>query len=116
MSSKSPRTLRNGLPRANTHSWRPPTGSASDPDVVLASLPMGTAVIGALLGLAVITGAISFHLFTPLGVDPNNDGGGLFVAACCVWASMAAMLVLRRRTAFELVHKLLAALQMHVDA
>lgn len=74
------------------------------------------AVIGALLGLAVITGAISFHLFTPLGVDPNNDGGGLFVAACCVWASMAAMLVLRRRTAFELVHKLLAALQMHVDA
>ena len=43
MSSKnSPRTLQNGLPRANTHSWRPPTGSPSDPDVVLASLPMGT--------------------------------------------------------------------------
>ena len=32
----------NGLPRANTHSWRPPTGSPSDPDVVLASLPIGT--------------------------------------------------------------------------
>ncbi len=43
MSSKnSPGTLPNGLPRANTHSWRPPTGSPSDPDVVLASLPMGT--------------------------------------------------------------------------
>jgi site-specific recombinase XerC len=43
MSSKnSPRTLQNGLPRANAHSWRPPTGSPSDPDVVLASLPMGT--------------------------------------------------------------------------
>jgi hypothetical protein len=43
MSSKnSPRTLHNGLPRTNTHSWRPPTGSPSDPDVVLASLPMGT--------------------------------------------------------------------------
>jgi site-specific recombinase XerC len=43
MSSKnSPRTLHNGLPRTHTHSWRPPTGSPSDPDVVLASLPMGT--------------------------------------------------------------------------
>ena len=32
---------------------------------------------GAAIGLAVMTGAINFHLFTPLGTDPNNDGGGL---------------------------------------
>lgn len=52
---------------------------------------------GALLGLAVMTGAISFHLFTPLGIDPNNDGGGLFLAACLVWLSCATLVFLRRK-------------------
>lgn len=52
---------------------------------------------GAALGLAVMTGAISFHLFTPLGIDPNNDGGGLFIMACVVWLSCAVILILRRR-------------------
>ena len=37
---------------------------------------------GALAGLLVMMGAVSFHLFTPLGIDPNGDGGGLFAAAC----------------------------------
>ncbi|HCJ18627.1 MAG TPA: hypothetical protein DHV57_14565, partial [Hyphomonas sp.] len=32
--------------------------------------------LGALIATAVMTGAVSFHLFTPLGIDPNNDGGG----------------------------------------
>ena len=52
--------------------------------------------LGALIGLAVMTGAISFHLFTPLGIDPNNDGGGLFMAACAVWLSCAALVFWRR--------------------
>jgi uncharacterized membrane protein YphA (DoxX/SURF4 family) len=69
------------------------------------------AVIGAAVGLAVMTGAISFHLFTPLGTDPNNDGGGLFVAACFVWLSMASMLVIRRKTAFKLLGDLGRAVQ-----
>jgi uncharacterized membrane protein YkgB len=51
--------------------------------------------VGALLGLAIMAGAISFHLFTPLGVDPNKDGGGLFRAACLVWVSCLALLVMR---------------------
>lgn len=51
---------------------------------------------GAALGLAVMSGAISFHLFTPLGIDPNNDGGLLFVMACCVWVSCAALIFIRR--------------------
>lgn len=59
-------------------------------------------VLGALLGLAVMTGAISFHLFTPLGVDPNHNGGGLFGAACGVWLSMVTLLILRRRVLFQL--------------
>ena len=68
------------------------------------------AVVGALIGLAIMTGAVSFHLFTPLGVDPNNDGGGLFAAACLVWVSMALMLILRRKTALRLAGDLRRAL------
>jgi uncharacterized membrane protein YphA (DoxX/SURF4 family) len=52
--------------------------------------------LGALIGLAVMSGAISFHLFTPLGIDPNNDGGGLFMAACAVWVSCLIILIWRR--------------------
>jgi hypothetical protein len=51
--------------------------------------------IGALLGLAIMTGAISFHLFTPLGIDPNGDGGGLFRAACLVWILSLSLIFLR---------------------
>jgi len=50
---------------------------------------------GALLGLCIMTAAISFHLFTPLGVDPNNDGGGLFRAACLVWILSLALIFLK---------------------
>ncbi len=63
-------------------------------------------VLGALLGLAVMTGAISFHLFTPLGIDPNDDGGGLFAAACMVWAGCVAMLVLRREQVGVLLERI----------
>jgi hypothetical protein len=54
---------------------------------------------GALLSLGVISGAIFFHLFTPLGVsvldaDGSRDGGLLFGLACGVWLSAAALLLL----------------------
>lgn len=57
--------------------------------------------IGALMALAVISGAIMFHLFTPLGVsvlnaDGSRDGGLLFGLACGVWASAAILLFLSR--------------------
>jgi hypothetical protein len=50
-------------------------------------------VLGALIAVAVMSGAVSFHLFTPLGIDPNNDGGGLFAMAVVVWLSSIAMLI-----------------------
>jgi hypothetical protein len=58
-------------------------------------------VIGAAAGLAVISGAIFFHLFTPLGVavvntDGSSDGGQLFMLACGVWVACAWLLWLRR--------------------
>lgn len=56
---------------------------------------------GAVLSLAVISGAIFFHIFTPLGVQVRNadgglDGGELFALACGVWVSAALILWLRR--------------------
>jgi hypothetical protein len=59
-------------------------------------------VVGAAVGLAVMTGAISFHLLTPLGIDPNQDGGGLFVAACGVWVSCVVLLALKRQEALAI--------------
>jgi hypothetical protein len=53
--------------------------------------------LGALIGLAVMSGAVSFHLFTPLGVDPNNDGGGLFAAAVTIWVTSIVLLAIRRK-------------------
>jgi len=52
--------------------------------------------LGALIGFAVMTGAVSFHLFTPLGIDPNNDGGGLFAAAVTIWITSLVLFVIRR--------------------
>ncbi len=57
--------------------------------------------LGALLGLGVISGAIFFHLFTPLGTSVRNadgtfDGGQLFMLACGVWVSCAILLWIRR--------------------
>ena len=61
-----------------------------------------TRVWGALIAIVVISGAIFFHLFTPLGVvrtidaAGNTDGGVLFFMACGVWVASAALLYLNR--------------------
>jgi len=56
---------------------------------------------GALMSLGVISGAIFFHLFTPLGVEVKNtdgtgDGGQLFMLACGVWLASAVILWIHR--------------------
>lgn len=65
--------------------------------LLLGLLPMFRLLsgLGAALAAAIMTGAVFFHLFTPLGIDPNNDGGGLFVAAVLVWISSLILLALR---------------------
>ena len=68
-------------------------------------------VLGAAMGLGVISGAIFFHLFTPLGVavvntDGSSDGGELFMLACGVWLSCAALLWLRRDVWWPLLLRL----------
>lgn len=57
--------------------------------------------VGALMALGVISGAIFFHLFTPLGVsvlnaDGTHDGGELFALACGVWVAAALLLWMSR--------------------
>ncbi|MBI5941292.1 MAG: hypothetical protein HY859_12765 [Caulobacterales bacterium] len=67
---------------------------------------------GALAGLLVMMGAVSFHLFTPLGIDPNNDGAGLFVAACTNLAFAVLLLaVFRRGALMELARRVAAVLK-----
>jgi uncharacterized membrane protein YphA (DoxX/SURF4 family) len=69
-------------------------------------------VAGAALGLSVISGAIFFHLFTPLGIavintDGTSDGGELFTLACSVWVSCAWLLWIRRDVWLALIKKLI---------
>lgn len=52
--------------------------------------------VGALIAFSVMSGAVSFHLFTPLGIDPNNDGGGLFAAAVVIWFTSIGLVAIRR--------------------
>lgn len=66
--------------------------------------------VGALLAIAIMSGAISFHVFTPLGVNVDNDGGALFYTACAVWIGALALLVIRRRDFGTLIGKLRAFL------
>ncbi len=53
--------------------------------------------LGALVAFAVMSGAVNFHLWTPLGIDPNNDGGGLFFMAVVVWLTSFALIIVRRK-------------------
>lgn len=78
--------------------------------LLLALVPAlrGLRPLGAALGLGVISGAIFFHLFTPLGVavpdaDGTSDGGLLFGLACGVWLSCATLLYLSRDRVLRLL-------------
>ena len=66
----------------------------------------GLQVAGAAVAFATMAGAISFHLLTPLGVDPYHDGGTLFKEACTNLVFSAAILVIRRHEILPLLHRL----------
>lgn len=65
-------------------------------------------LVGAVIAIGVMSGAIVFHLFTPLGIATPTDWSGdtptayspaLFYAACASWA-FAAIIIALRRNAF----------------
>ncbi|MEM7098366.1 MAG: hypothetical protein AAF541_08935 [Pseudomonadota bacterium] len=70
---------------------------------VLIVIP-ATRLLGASASTAVMSGAIFFHLFTPLGVDRiidqagNTDGGALFFTAVAVWVASVSVIGLTHRT------------------
>lgn len=66
-----------------------------------------TRIVGAALALGIMSGAIFFHLVSPLGIDPYKDGGTLFTEACEVWLCAAFILVVWRREAVSLVQRTL---------
>lgn len=61
---------------------------------VLVLIPR-TQAFGGLFSMGIMGGAILFHLFTPLGVDPYEDGGNLFKEACFTFAMGAVIVVAR---------------------
>ena len=74
------------------------TGSAELVASILLFIP-ATQVLGAAISLAIMTGAIFFHVVSPLGIDPYGDGGVLFQQACATWAASLGILALRREEA-----------------
>jgi len=62
-------------------------------------------VLGALLAFCIITGALFFHLFTPLGVVIQGDGGLLFSLACGVWLCSGFLIVRNFDTAKALTFR-----------
>ena len=65
----------------------------------------GLQVIGAKLAMVIMTGAIFFHLFTPLGVVVNGNAL-LFTMACVVWVSAATVYLLRMKNACNILKAL----------
>lgn len=64
---------------------------------------------GAILAILLMTGAIGFHLFTPLGivqpyfdsetgVQVGNDQGLLFIMACVTWVCALVLLIVDRNS------------------
>lgn len=75
---------------------------------VLVVIP-ATRVAGAGLALAIMSGAIFFHVVSPLGIDPYHDGGVLFKQACAVWACAAYILFACRAEAVSLARRFVPA-------
>ncbi len=99
-----------GLPRSFADAFAQHGGVAVGIGELFASILVlvpRTRIWGAALGWFVMSGAIFFHLFTPLGIvrvvdaAGNTDGGVLFMMACGVWLSSLGLIYLNR-------HKLMA--------
>lgn len=58
-----------------------------------------TSLVGAVMGTAVISGAILSHLFV-LGIEVQNDGGVLFILAIIVFILCMITIILQRDKLF----------------
>ncbi len=60
-----------------------------------------------LWAVMIMSWAIFFHLFTPLGVEVNNDGGSLFRAAVSIWGLWLALFVTHFKNLFTMIKKII---------
>lgn len=69
---------------------------------------------GALAAFGIMSGAITFHLFTPLGIEtpiewngdmPTKYSGALFYSACVSWLFSIVIMFLHKNEALELIRK-----------
>jgi hypothetical protein len=82
------------------------TGSAELlASILLFDLPLQA--VGAALAFCIMSGAIFFHLFSPLGTDPYGDGGVLFHQAISVWMASVVIVLIRRKQAIALLQRVL---------
>ena len=58
---------------------------------------------GGLFAAGIMGGAIFFHLVSPLGIDPYEDGGKLFKEACFTFAMGLLVAYLRREQILALI-------------
>lgn len=61
-----------------------------------------TQAVGAAMTVGIMAGAIFFHVVSPLGIDPYEDGGVLFKEACLTLAAGLGLLWIRRAEALRL--------------
>lgn len=68
---------------------------------VLIMIP-STTLIGAILGLGIMAGALLSHLLV-LGIEVRGDGGQLFIYALLVFVSSLLLLIMNRRKLFSYI-------------
>ena len=77
---------------------------------VLVLIPR-TQAFGGLFTVGIMSGAIFFHIVTPLGIDPYEDGAKLFQEACFTWTTGAIIALIRREELFALARTALTRLR-----
>ncbi len=75
---------------------------------ILVVIP-ATRIVGAAFAMGIMSGAIFFHVVSPLGIDPFEDGAKLFKEACEVWVLSAFILLAYRREAWALLGRVLGS-------
>jgi len=80
---------------------------------ILVVIP-ATRIVGAAFAMGIMSGAIFFHVVSPLGIDPFEDGAKLFKEACEVWVLSAFILLAYRREAWALLGRVLGSIGIRV--
>lgn len=73
--------------------------------IALLLLKQSASLLGAILGLGVISGAIFSHIFV-LGIEVQGDGGLLFVLALAVFVLLLITIILQRQKLLNWVQHL----------